>query len=223
MENNEDFIKRSSQTLLNIRLELENEENLNLDELEGSETAIIIIDMVNGFTKTGALKSERIEALIPKIELLMKNGKEKGMKMVSFADYHTEDSLELKSYPPHCMEGSTECDIVSELKEIGGYELIHKNSTNGFMEDKFIVFLNRNRKIKKFIIVGDCSDICILQFTLSLKSYFDNTNRDMDIFIPYKLVDTFDLGDHYAPLYNIFALKLMKNAGVKIVKDIIYR
>lgn len=220
MANEEELIRRSSQVLLEIRQELKNVENLKLDNLQGSETGIIIIDMINGFAKEGALKSDRIESLIPGIESLVRKGKEKGIKMVAFADNHTESSLELKSYPPHCMEGSTESDVVSELKEIGGYELINKNSTNGFMEDKFIVFLNRNSKIKNFIIVGDCSDICILQFTLSLNAYFNNIDREVNIYLPYQLIDTFDLGDHYAPLYNTFAFKLMKNAGVKLVKNI---
>lgn len=221
MVSNEEFVDKSSRVLLNIKKEIENENDLKLNELEGSETAIIIIDMVNGFTKEGALKSERIKALIPGIESLMKKGREMGMKMVAFADCHTEDSLELKSYPSHCLERSTESDVVDEINKIGGYDLIHKNSTNGFMEDRFIVFLNRNRKIKNFIIVGDCSDICILQFTLSLKAYFNNTNRNINIYLPYPLIDTFDLGDHYASLYNIFSLKLMKNEGIIIVKNVV--
>lgn len=220
MVSEEEFIKRSSRVLQQIRQEIKEEENLKLDSLKASETGIIIIDMVNGFAKEGVLKSERIRALIPGIESLMRKGKEKGIKMIAFADNHTECSLELKSYPPHCMEGSAESNIVSELKEIGGYELINKNSTNGFMEDKFIVFLNKNSKIKNFIIAGDCSDICILQFILSLNAYFNNINREANIYLPYQLIDTFDLGDHYAPLYNTFAFKLMKNAGIKLVKNI---
>lgn len=220
MIESKDFIEKSSLVLNNLKSELENVEELTLEELKGEETGLIIMDMINGFTRSGALKSERIEALVNLIKILMTKAKDKGIKMLSFADYHNEGSPEFKAYPSHCLEGSMDTEVVDELKEVGGYELIHKNSTNGFMEDKFIIFLNKNRKINNFIIVGDCSDICILQFSLSLKAYFNNINKEVKIYIPTSMVDTFDLGDHYAPLYNYISLKIMKNAGINIVKDI---
>lgn len=55
-------------------------------------------------------------------------------------DSHQKSSQEFITYPPHCLKGSEESEIIEELKIIGGYQLIEKNSTNGFLEPDFQVY-----------------------------------------------------------------------------------
>ena len=49
-------------------------------------------------------------------------------------------------------KGTLEAEVISELQEIGGYHLINKNSTNGFIEPEFQQWLKENQNINTYII-----------------------------------------------------------------------
>lgn len=59
--------------------------------------------------------------------------------------------------------------------------------------------------------------ICVLNFPLSLKYYFDENNKKTDIITLINLVETFDLDvtNHYGKLMNLFALYNMENKWSK--------
>ena len=96
--------------------------------------------------------------------------------------------------------------------------VIKKNSTNGFLEENFI--LNKE-EIDNVIIVGDCTDICIYQLAISLRAEFNRVNKDGEIYVPKKLVDTFDMPMHKANFMNYVFLNSMLDNGVKVIEDII--
>jgi nicotinamidase-related amidase len=191
---------------------------MKLSDLNPSETVLVIVDMINGFVREGALKSSRVEDLIPAVLNLTGKCEKRGIKRVIFSDCHTEDSPELESYPPHCMRGTWESEIVDELKELKGFTAINKNSTNGFLEQEFVRWMEDNSAITNFIIAGDCTDICVLQFTETLKAYFNMKNRRSNIIVPLDCVDTFDGGLHNADLMNVFSVFSMMGNGIKVVK-----
>lgn len=184
-------------------------------------TVLIVVDMVNGFAREGALKSDRVEGLIPEIEELSKMCGKLGMKKLAFADCHTEASREFGAYPPHCMKGTSETELVEELKRVGGYLMIPKNSTNGFLEVQFQEWLKKNPNVHNFIIVGDCTDICIEQFSVALKAYFNMQDRDSRVVVPINAVDTYDLGLHNGDLMNVVAAFMMMGNGVELVSRIV--
>ena len=184
----------------------------NLDKLNTE-------DMNNGFAKQGSLYSPRIENLIKPIENFAKHICPKLNRIIAFTDSHTESSIELLNYPIHCLEDSIESDIVDELKDIPNLEIIQKNSTNGFFALNKINFEN----IDNIIIVGDCTDICIYQFAITLKSYFNQNNLRKNIIVPINLVDTYDIPNvHNAELLNIVFLNSMIQNGINVVKEILY-
>lgn len=154
MINKNEFLKRSVKTLEEIYDMLAKLPGIRLKDLQGKQTAIVIIDMVNGFAREGALRSPRVEGLIPEIAGLLKACDELKVAKLAFADCHTKASPEFDAYPAHCMAGTSEGEIVDELKEIGGYTLIPKNSTNGFLEEKFQKWLKENEHINTFIVTG---------------------------------------------------------------------
>ena len=45
-------------------------------------------------------------------------------------------------------------------------------------------------------MVGDCTDICILQFTTTLKAYFNMKNQNRRVIVPIDGVDTYDADEH---------------------------
>lgn len=215
-----DFLKRSTHSLGEIYEMISNAPVLDLESLHSRKTALVIVDMINGFVREGALQSLRVEGIIPQITELMKKCEEKGIVKLAFADCHGEESPEFDAYPAHCMRGSTEGEIVEEIQGMGGYTLITKNSTNGFLEEEFRVWLNENEGINTFIVTGDCTDICVQQFAITLKTWFNMNNEKSRIIIPVNAVETYDLGTHNGDLVNVMALYNMIINGVEVVRSV---
>lgn len=218
--NRANFLKKSVEILEQVFDTLDRLPAINLKDLDNKKTAFVIVDMINGFTREGTLKSPRVEALIPQIAVLSKACGSMEITKLAFADCHTGLSPEFGAYPVHCMSGTAESEMVDELKEAGGYILIPKNSTNGFHESQFQDWLKANPQIDTFIVVGDCTDICIQQFTVTLKTWFNMQNLKSRIIVPLNCVDTYDLGMHNGDLMDIMALYSMMGNGVEIVQEI---
>lgn len=195
-------------------------EDINIDELDMEKTILFIVDMNNGFAKKGSLYSDRVEKLINPIKKLGDYVVSKNCKVVAFTDSHTKESIELQSYPTHCLSDDEESEVVNEIKSIRNIKIVHKNSTNGFFCLNDISFKN----IENVIIVGDCTDICIYQFAVTLKSYFNQNNIYKQIIVPMDLVDTYDIPKvHNAEIMNIVFFNSMIQNGIKVVKNIIYK
>lgn len=215
-----DFIKKSTDTLEEILVTLEKLPVAEMKDFKANQTVFVIVDMINGFAREGALASPRVEALIPVIADLSKKCDAYKFSKLAFADCHTEASPEFGAYPVHCMAGSSEGEIVDEIKEIGGYTLIPKNSTNGFLEEGFKKWLEENPEVNNFIVAGDCTDICVQQFAITLKTWFNMKNKKVRVIVPINAVDTYDLGAHEAELMNVMALYNMIINGVEVVKEV---
>lgn len=217
MTNKDVFLKKSALTLDGIFELLAKLPVVQLKDLLREQTVLVIVDMVNGFAREGALKSPRVEGLIPEIAALSKACDEMSITKLAFADCHTKASPEFDAYPEHCMAGTSEGEIVDELKDIGGYTLIPKNSTNGFLEEEFQKWLRENEHINTFIITGDCTNICIQQFAITLKTWFNRQNQKARVIVPMNAVETYDLGLHDGDLMHIMALYNMMINGIEVI------
>ncbi|WP_425447875.1 cysteine hydrolase family protein [Dethiothermospora halolimnae] len=195
---------------------------LNIDNLDSNKTILIIIDMVNGFAKKGILSSPRVNDLISPITKLQNKCIMKDIYTLAFIDNHTKDSIELKFRPKHCIEDTDESKLVKEIEELGVDKVIKKNSTNGFVNEAFIDWKDalENKDFDNFIIVGDCTDICISQFALTLKAYFNERNLDKRVIVPINAVDTYDLDIHNGDLMNLISLYQFIDNGIEVVKSI---
>lgn len=215
--NKNEFVEASVQTLEGIYDMLAKLPAIRLKDLDREQTALVIVDMVNGFAREGTLKSPRVEGLIAEIAELSKACDRLQIAKLAFADCHTKDSPEFDSYPEHCMVDTFEGEMVDELREIGGYTLIPKNSTNGFLEAAFQRWLEENEHINTFVITGDCTDICVQQFSITLKTWFNMQNKKSRIIVPINAVETYDLSLHNGDLMNVMALYNMMINGIEIV------
>lgn len=200
--------------------EIDSLPSLSISEADPEKTLLVIVDVVNGFVREGAMASPLVEDIIPPIVSLMEKCAQKKIPSVAFADCHGEDCAEFSSFPPHCIKNTSESEIVDEIKKAGGYTLIEKNSTNGFHEASFIDYLNEHPSVDTFIVTGDCTDICVMQFCLTLKTRYTAQNKNIDIIIPVNCVETYDAPWHDADFTNIAAYKLMKDSGIKFVSGI---
>lgn len=196
---------------------------IELSSLDKDRTALFVVDMVNGFVYSGALASPRVAAIVENVVDL--NKKMKGYKKVFFLDTHDENSLEFRSFPMHCIKGEFEAELIPELKtkDSEGQETfyIEKNSTNGFHSDEFKQWIKTYEdKVDNYVITGCVTDICVLQFALTLKTYFNEKNKSVRLIVPANTVETYDGGSHDGDLINLFALYNMHTSGIEIVDKI---
>lgn len=196
---------------------------VDLKSLNKNKTALFVVDMVVGFVYSGALSSPRVASIVNNISEL--NTKTVGYNKVFFLDTHEQDSQEFNYFPAHCITGTEEAELIKELKtkESEGAKTYYvvKNSTNGFHSKGFQEWLKEyENEVDNYIITGCVTDICILQFALSLKSYFNENNKNKRVIVPMNSVETYDGGSHDAYLMNLFALYNMHTSGIEIVEKI---
>ncbi len=179
---------------------------------------LLIIDMVNGFTKEGALADEYINHINENIISLIKEFKASNNDIISIQEGHREDSKEFENFPKHCVLGSKEAELIDELKPYeNDMKLIRKNSTSGFVTEEFQKYLKENEKdLEEIIITGCCTDICVINFAIPLKNYINEHNLNISVIVPKNAVETYDSTNHSREEYNEMAFKLMEQSGIKI-------
>jgi nicotinamidase-related amidase len=209
-----------NQDILEYAKNLEGKPSLKLSELDPNHTVLVVVDVINGFAKEGALASSRVGEIVPNVKRLMQMATANDIKTVAFADCHNENSIEFESFTPHCLENTSESKLVDEIQTLE-YTLINKNSTNGFHAPNFQKFLAENPNLDSFIVCGDCTDICVLNFCLTLKTYFNQMDKPCKIVVPMDCVETYDAPSHSAELMNLASFKLMENSGIAIVSTVV--
>ncbi len=211
-----------NQALFDWKTTLETLPVLAAPVLADGKTALVIVDMINGFLTEGALASPRSASVLPAVEQLLRFAVKNTIPTAAFADCHEADSIEFQSFPPHCTKETSESEIAPSLCEIGGFTRIEKNSTNGFLTQGFQDFLQGHAECERFVVCGVCTDICVLQFALSLRAYCNQTNRNMRIIVPVNAVETYDAPGHNADLMQTLALQIMAQAGIELAAEVQY-
>lgn len=191
-------------------------------DLKRAGDVLIIVDMINGFVKEGALVDKNIAGIIPEIERLAAEYLANGDKVIAFKDCHTLGSPELKTFPPHCIAGTKEVELVPELKK---YEkefiVFEKNSTSGFVVPAFFEYIQKMNNSTKVVITGCCSDICIMNLAIPLKNFFNQINKNVEIIVPENAVDTYNIPElHDRDEWNNMAFKFMRQAGIQVVNKL---
>lgn len=191
--------------------------SLPFTELPPERSAAIVVDMVRGFAETGALSSPRVGALAGDIALFCRRAQAAGMQLLLFADEHSPHSPEFSFFPPHCIEGTAEAEIIPALAAFG--PVIPKNSTNGLLEPLFMAWLDEHQQLDHFVVMGDCTDICVLQFAATLKALFNRLNRVCRVIVPAKLTDTYDAPGHNGDVVKALSLLYLSQMGVEVIED----
>ena len=179
---------------------------------------LVVIDMVNGFVNQGALADKKINKVTPVIEELIKKAIKKDIDIVAFKDCHEINDAEFKLFPPHCIKGSVESELIPELKKYQ-YNMINinKNTTNGFITKQFQM-LARAQDYDKVYVTGCCTDICVQSFVESYLEYIKENNKNTQINVIENACYTFDNQNHNAQEMHNKAIKEMQNKGAQIIK-----
>ncbi len=182
------------------------------------ESLLVIIDMINGFVKEGNLHDTSINEITPTIIELIHQFQSKQLPIINFRDSHSTQSTEFSSFPCHCLCNSVESECIDELKPYEDYFItLLKNSTNGFMQPQFKPLFETMNDLKSVVIVGCCTDICVLQFALSTIAYIHENNRKTDVIVISDAVSTFNGENHDQKQINEMSLTLMRINGIKVM------
>lgn len=214
--------EQSYEHLQAIEKSLQNLPVLSAEEVNHSDTLLLHIDIVEGFINQGALSSQRVSALIPYVEAM--NHKLDKVRKLFIRDEHPEDACEFKAYPAHCVIDTGESELVPEVKAFVKHEdeVFFKNSTNVFHSPGFTSWLEES-EVSTIILVGDVTDICVMQAGLTLQTWYNEKNIPIRIIAVVDGVETFhlDATHHDGDLMNLFALYNMQMNGIELVQSIV--
>lgn len=190
------------------------------EELKILKSCLIVVDMVNGFINEGTMADSYIRHIINENENLINNFIENNNPVIAFRDCHEEDAMEFRVFPKHCVVGTNETELVDELKKYShAMKIFKKNSTNGMYAEGFINYINNMQDVQEFVITGCCTDICVMQLAIGLRTYFNEVNRKANIIVPMNAVETYNSPKHNREEHNNIAFNLMSNAGIQIVSE----
>lgn len=216
IENRQEFLRRAAASLSDMLDTLEGLADYDCSEIPAEKICILSIDMNKGFTRQGILASPRVDEMVEKTADFLESAMEQGIRVAAFSDRHAPDAAELSSYPEHCTMPE-EYELVEELQDLG-LKPIWKNSTNAFMAGMGELL---TKGYDTFIVTGCCTDICVYQCALSLRTFFNQNNTKAEVIVPLSLVETYDGDFHNADLMNLVFLDSMASNGVLLCDSII--
>lgn len=188
-------------------------EHIHAADYDMTKTVVLVVDMINGFAKEGALYSKRVENIIESNKKVLEQF---SCDHVFLCDYHEPQAREFDVFLPHCQIGSDEVAVVDALKAYADKgRVIRKNSTNGFLEPEFQNWL-KNKTIETWLIIGCCTDLCVMQLALSLKAHYNRLNSYSEIIVIENAVETYDVKaiHHPGDFMHLMAMKMMKDNGI---------
>ncbi|XP_065875073.1 nicotinamidase 1 [Euphorbia lathyris] len=208
---------------------------------------LVLVDLVNGFCTVGAgnlapkQPDKQISTMVEESVRLARAFCDKNWPVLAFLDTHHPDIPE-HPYPPHCIAGTDEARLVPELQwleEEPNVVLKCKDCIDGFVgsieKDGSNVFIDwvKDNKIKIVLVVGICTDICVLDFVSSTLSA---RNRGIlapleEVIVYSKACATFDFPVHVAvnikdavahpqELMHHIGLYIAKGRGAKVVSEV---
>lgn len=181
--------------------------------ISAEKELLVVVDMLKGFIEEGPLSSERIRKLVIPIKELLEHHPG---EVVFVSDAHSENSVEFQDYPPHCIIGTKEAEIIDELSPYAVVSFT-KNSVNAFHADPFRRYLiGKLREYEQISVIGCCTDICVLNLALAVKSYISEKNLPNEVNVLRDYVETFHTSGHDGEEASACAFKILKANGVRI-------
>lgn len=154
--------------------------------LPAGNLGLIVVDVVRGFTRQGALSDPasmapmvaRLDALARELDRRLG----RRLRVLLLRDSHAADIPE-PPYPPHCVRGTGEDELdpgVAWLADHPGAVVIDKDCINGFVgamrpagdglwRNELIDWVRAN-ELSALLLVGDCTDICVSDLAVTLLS-----------------------------------------------------
>jgi nicotinamidase-related amidase len=223
-------------------------EGLDLQN-NGQGFGLIIVDEVNGFATVGAgnlapqTPNEQVSVMISETNRLANAFTKHEMPVLVFLDTHDPGKPE-PPYPPHCERGTGEEDLVPELEWLEndpGATLVRKDCINGFIGafkpdgSNAIIDWVRDHQLKNVLVVGICTDICVMDFVLTLLSARNHgmlpSLKEVNIYdkgcstydLPRNIVEEIGLpssASHPQEITHYMGLYFMASRGAHLVSSV---
>ena len=197
--------------------------------------AIFSTDMTVGFCDRGALASPRIDALTGPVVDLFRRAYALGVRhFVLTQDTHDPAAPEFEAWPVHCVRGTDEAEMISELKVLPFADLftvVEKNSLHPGLETDFDRWVDAQTELRTAIIVGDCTDLCVYQVAMHLRLLHNARNiAGVRVIVPANAVQTYDLPEmaaraagvmpHPGDFFHQTFLYHMGLNGIEVVREL---
>jgi nicotinamidase-related amidase len=197
--------------------------------------AIMSVDLIVGFCHQGALASPRVEGILPAVTRLLERAHGLGVRhIVLTQDTHVENAEEFGSFPPHCVVGTAESQTTPELMALSfadDFAIVEKNSISSTIAPQWTEWENANGPFAAWIIVGDCTDLCVYQAAMALMTRSFSEQRGQRVVIPVDCVQTYDMPvetagqigaePHEGDLLHAVFLHSMALNGVEVVSRVV--
>ncbi len=159
--------------------------------------AVIVTDMLRCFMEPGhpLYVGDKARDIIPNVQRLLGQELARGSRIFFICDNHDPDDLEFKMFPPHCVVGTPEAEVIPELARYPG-QIIPKKRYSGFFNTDLEARL-KVIKPGKLIICGVLTDICVMHTAA------DARNRDYQVEVPVDCVASPDEKAHQFALEHI--------------------
>ncbi|XP_031114577.1 nicotinamidase 1-like [Ipomoea triloba] len=217
---------------------------------DDGKTGLVLVDIVNGFCTVGAgnlapqKQDKQIDRMVGEaVKLATMFCCKKKWPVFAFLDTHHPDIPE-HPYPPHCIAGTPEAELVPDLvwlEDQPNVTLRRKGCIDGFLgsleRDGTNVFVNwvKSNGIKSILVLGICTDICVLDFVCSTLSARNSGMLSPleDVIVYSPGCATYDLPvdvaknikgalPHPQEMMHHIGLYMAKGRGAKIVSEVLF-
>jgi nicotinamidase-related amidase len=198
-------------------------------------TAVLCVDMINGFCTRGPLSSPRVQGIAAPIARLFSAAHAHGVRhFVLPQDTHDPQAVEFSHYPAHAVRGDVESQTVPELSQLPfatDYIVIEKNSISSSENTALDAWLDAHPQVNTLIVTGDCSDLCTYQLAMHLRLRANAAQREgVRVIVPADCVQTYDtpvdvaqrlgIPAHGGDLLHAVFLYNMACNGVEVVRSL---
>lgn len=213
---------------------------LPLEELIGEAggpegVAVLGVDLLKGFCCEGALASPRVAGIVPQAVRMLTRAHHLGVRHFLFpSDQHPPDSPEFASFPPHCVAGTAEAELVDEIAGLPFAHLFQqmpKLSVNSFVETGAEAYLAGHPELRAVVALGDVTDICLHTMALHLQTLAHARRLPWKVIVPASGVQTYDMPvetarslgamPHDGDLLHLVFLYHLQLNGVRVVADLV--
>jgi nicotinamidase-related amidase len=197
-------------------------------------TAILSVDVTNGFCYEGALASPRVAKIVAPITRLFQSTWAAGLRqIVLLQDTHEPDAVEFAQWPPHCVRGTREAEAVPEFQALPFFDqlvIFPKNSIQAALNSDLAPWLDARPELDTFIVTGDCTDLCTYQLAMHLRLHANAYQVRRRVILPANCCETYDIPlqvaqsvgalPHPGDLTHAMFLHHMALNGVEIIQEI---
>ncbi len=137
---------------------------------------LLIIDMLKGFCRSGnplSLSNSTTE-IEQEIEARILNYQDNEDKYFFVCDSHSIDDPEINNpYPPHCMKGTSEAEIIDSLSKYANENNTLTKNTLSITYNTKLIERIEELDVTEIEITGVCTDICVLfaVYELRIRGY----------------------------------------------------